>query len=48
MAESCTEMAPRYYTDQLGPLHRDDQGGLAWRLVERGPWQGTSPSRAAG
>ena len=39
MAESCTEMAPRYYTVSWGQLHRDAKA-LAWRLVERGPWQG--------
>ena len=32
-------MAPRYYTVSWGQLHRDAKA-LAWRLVERGPWQG--------
>jgi xanthine phosphoribosyltransferase len=32
-------MAPRYYTVTWDQLHRDAKA-LAWRLVERGPWQG--------
>ncbi|MBO1081501.1 xanthine phosphoribosyltransferase [Roseomonas haemaphysalidis] len=32
-------MAPRYYTVSWDQLHRDGKA-LAWRLVERGPWQG--------
>ena len=32
-------MAPRYYTVSWDQLHRDSKA-LAWRLVERGPWQG--------
>jgi xanthine phosphoribosyltransferase len=32
-------MVPRYYTVSWDQLHRDGKA-LAWRLVERGPWQG--------
>ena len=32
-------MAPRYYTVSWDQLHRDGKA-LAWRLVDRGPWQG--------
>lgn len=32
-------MTPRYYTVSWDQLHRDAKA-LAWRLVERGPWQG--------
>jgi len=32
-------MAPRYYTVTWDQLHRDSKA-LAWRLLERGPWQG--------
>jgi xanthine phosphoribosyltransferase len=32
-------MAPRYYTVSWDQLHRDGKA-LAWRLVEKGPWEG--------
>lgn len=32
-------MTPRYYTVTWDQLHRDSKA-LAWRLLERGPWQG--------
>jgi xanthine phosphoribosyltransferase len=32
-------MAPRYYTVSWDQLHRDGKA-LAWRLVDKGPWQG--------
>ncbi|MCQ4160559.1 xanthine phosphoribosyltransferase [Roseomonas sp. GC11] len=32
-------MASRYYTVSWDQLHRDSKA-LAWRLVEKGPWQG--------
>ena len=32
-------MAPRYYTVTWDQLHRDSKA-LAWRLLEKGPWEG--------